>query len=418
MRRLEIKYKNDLVWNKMAVMMAVVFFLYFGDALISDFIPTYIQNVLGGSLIMGIMMSFSSIVGFAADLVFPQLLKKTSSRKMILYSISSVFVTAGVLIWTTHFVLPAIFLLAMGTWGMYYEFLHFGVSQFVVKTAPVTERSGVWSMISVFKSVAYCIGPLAGSWLYLWKGSTLVILAYVVFALAAYVVWYALGIKNHLPGDHEMEVDRFDIVKEISHWIVLFEHVWPILIVSLTLGVVDAAFWTTGVILSHTLLKESWLGSFFVPAYIFPSVFMGFIVAKLGIFQGKKKLAELLMLITGLSMLIFGLTTSVYILLLVSFVIGVLTAFAWPMVDAVYSDISGRMGKEQKHMMGLSSSTVNLSYITGPVIAGLLASRIGETGAMMYIGMFVVFVSVILLMVTPKKLKLPQKEIGEWGKDK
>jgi MFS family permease len=418
MKRFEVKFKNNLVWNKMAVMLAVVFFLYFGDAVISEFLPSYIQNSLGGSLIMGLMMSFSSIIGFAADLIFPQLFKKTSSRKMVMLAISSVFVTAGVLIWTTHFVIPAIFLLAMGTWGVYYEFLHFGMSQFVVQTAPTNERAGVWSMISVFKSVAYCVGPLAGTWLYLLKGSTLVILAYAIFALAAYLVWFALGIKNHEMSEHLNEVDRFNIIEEVGHWVVLFEHVWPILIVSLTLGIVDAAFWTTGVIMSDQLLKQSWLGSFFVSAYILPSVFMGLIVARLGIYKGKKKLSELFMLLSGITMLVFGVTGSVYVLILVAFIIGILTAVAWPLVDAVYSDISSRMGREQKHMMGLSSSTVNLSYITGPVIAGLLASRVGEARTMMYIGIFVVLISIILLMVTPKKLKLPQKDIAQWDIDK
>lgn len=416
MKRFEIKYENNLVWSKIAVMMAVVFFLYFGDAIISDFIPSYAQNALGGSLIMGILMSFSSLVGFIADLVFPQLLRSTSARKMILLAISSVFVTAGILLWTTHFVYPVVFLLAMGVWGLYYEFLHFGMSQFVVKTAPITERSGVWSIISVFKSLAYCVGPLAGSWLLLWKGSTYVILTYAIMGLVAYLVWFALGYKNGIREDNEVE--KFNILEEMKHWWVLLEHVWPILVVSLTLGMVDAAFWTTGVVLSDSLVQRNWLGSFFVPAYILPSIFVGFIIAKLGIYKGKKKLAEIFMLLTGLVMITFGITSSVEVLILISLLIGATTSVAWPLVDAVYSDISNRMGKEQKHMMGLSSSTVNLSYIIGPVVAGLFSSKIGEPKTMMTMGIFVLVVSVILLLITPKKLKLPQKEMKTWERGK
>jgi MFS family permease len=65
-------------------------------------------------------------------------------------------------------------------------------------------------------------------------------------------------------------------------------------------------------------------------------------------------------------------------------------------------------------MMGMASSMVNLSYITGPVIAGLLANTLGEKMTMMWVGIFVSFIALILLFVTPKKLKLPQAEMAEW----
>jgi MFS family permease len=72
------------------------------------------------------------------------------------------------------------------------------------------------------------------------------------------------------------------------------------------------------------------------------------------------------------------------------------------------------MGKEQKHLMGMSSSMVNLSYITGPVVAGFLANSIGEQKTMMWVGIFVATIALVLLFVTPKKLKLPQMEMAEW----
>ena len=419
MRRFEIKFLKGEMWGKVALLMGMLFFLNFGDAIISNFIPGYIQGALGGSLVMGIMMSFSSIVGFGADLIFPQLLKKASSRKMILLAISSVFITAGVLIWTTKFVVPGIFLLAMGTWGIYYEFLNFGVSQFVAKTAPVKSRLGVWSIMGVTRSVAYTVGPLVGSWLYIWKGSVSVILVYAIFALMAYIVWYVIGYKDSKKVKTSgYEVEPFNLVDEIGHWIVLFEHVWPILLVSLTLGIVDAAFWTTGIVLSDGLIKQNWIGSLFIPAYVFPSIFIGFILVKMGIYKGKKRLAIIYMLLTGIAMVAFGFTSSVYILILISLIIGVLTSFSWPFVDAVYSDILARMGREQKHMIGLSSSVANLSFIIGPVVAGFFANKIGEPRTLMFIGIFVVIVSVSLMFVTPKKLRLPQKEIDTWDRVK
>lgn len=397
------------------MMLGVVFFLYLGDAIISDWAPVYMQETLGGSLLMGLMMSFSSIMGFLADLIFPQLFRKVSERRMVMLAISSVLMTAGVFVWTTHFPMIGLFLLAMGTWGLYYEFLGFGLTSYVSKIAPMPERAGVWSVVGVVKSIAYCIGPLIGSWLFVLQGNVAVIFVYAGMALVSYVIWLAVGLRNKKgTADDDRDTEGFHILEEIGYWKSLFVHVWPILLVSYTLGIVDATFWTTGVVLSDTLVEKSWWGGLFLSGYMLPEIFLGFVVVRLGISKGKKKMAERFLLLSGLLMVCLGFFESPATMVVLAFLVGSMAAIAWPLVNAVYSDILVRMGKEQKHLTGMASSMINLSYITGPVIAGLLANEIGEKKTMMFVGMFVAFVAFILLFVTPKKLKLPQVEITEW----
>lgn len=406
---------KDTVWGKLAMMLAVVFFLYLGDAVISDWVPVYMQETLGGSLLMGLMMSFSSMMGFVADLIFPQLFRKVSERRMVMLAISSVLMTAGVFVWTTHFPMIALFLLAMGIWGLYYEFLGFGLSSYVSKIAPVEERAGVWSVVGVVKSIAYCIGPLIGSWLFVLQGNISVIFAYAGLALVSYVIWIALGIKNKKgTADDDKDTEGFHIIEEMGYWKALFKHVWPILLVSYVLGIVDATFWTTGVVLSDILVEKSWWGGLFLSAYMLPEIFLGFVVVRLGISKGKKKMAEKFLMLSGLLMIGLGLFDSEVAMIALAFLIGSMAAIAWPLVNAVYSDILVRMGKEQKHLTGMASSMINLSYITGPVIAGILANEIGEKKTMMFVGIFVTVIALVLLFVTPRKLKLPQTEISEW----
>lgn len=406
---------KDTMWGKMALMLAVLFFLYLGDAIVSDWVPVYMQETLGGSLWMGLMMSFSSLMGFLADLVFPQLFRKVSERRMVMLAISSVFMGAGVFLWTTHFPLVSLFLLGMGIWGLYYEFLNFGLSTYVARVAPIADRSGVWSLAGVVGSIAYCIGPLIGSWLFVWKGNLIIIFVYAFLALIAYVVWLLVGFgKKKEIEIGEKEVEKFDVVEEIGYWRVLFEHVWPILLISYLLGVVDATFWTTGVVLSETLLKTNWVGGLFLSAFTMPAIFLGFVVVRLGIYKGKKKIAEKFLFLAGLFMVGLGIFNSVIVMIVLALLVGAMMSIAWPLSSAVYSDILARMGKEQKHLMGMSSSMVNLSYITGPVVAGLLASVLGEKMTMMWIGVFVATVALVLLFVTPKKLRLPQTEMAEW----
>jgi MFS family permease len=109
-----------------------------------------------------------------------------------------------------------------------------------------------------------------------------------------------------------------------------------------------------------------------------------------------------------------GMVDSVIAMVGLSLLIGGATAVAWPLSNAVYSDILARMGKKQKHLMGMSSSMINLSFITGPVLAGLMANEIGEQKTMMWMGVLVALVALGLLFVTPKKLHLPQTDMAEW----
>lgn len=243
----------------------------------------------------------------------------------------------------------------------------------------------------------------------------MIIFVYAGLALVAYVIWLILGVKKkNAAAEEQKDTEGFHILEEIGYWRTLFEHVWPILLVSYLLGIVDATFWTTGVVLSDVLVEKSWLGGLFLSAYMLPEIFLGFIVVRLGISKGKKKLAEKFLLLSGLLMAGLGLVDSTVAMVLLALLIGSTAAVAWPLVNAVYSDIVTRMGKEQKHLMGMENSMVNLSYITGPVIAGLMANEIGEKRTMMYVGMFVAILALVLLFVTPKKLRLPQTEISEW----
>jgi len=413
MRQKEIGYKwwGDPRWNKLLTVSIVFFFVYLGDAILSDWVPSYMQSSLGGPLAMGIVMSFSSIIGLGADVIFPQLLKGTSSARLMTWAIGASLLFSGILLWIIQWPLVILFLVAMAVWGIYYELLGFGKVQFVTETVSLTMRSGSWAVIGIFKSLAYFLGPIIGSWLALGYGNSSAVIMAAGLVLVGYVAWRAVVRQNK----HEVVVlEKLNIVDEIEHWWILLEHIWPILLVSLTLGLIDATFWTTGTVFSDNLARQHWLGGMFLPFYMLPPLVIGVILAKLGIYKGKKKLAEVFMLLGGLFLALLGVGDSLWLMLLASLGAGVVLSVAWPLTEAVYSDIIARMGRERKHMMGLAHSTVSLAYIIGPVAAGLTASLVGERLTFVVVGFGTMMLAVFLLIVTPKKLRLPQAEIMTW----
>lgn len=405
---------HENFWTRVILMSLILFFVYLGDGILSDWVPSYMQESLRSPFWMGVVMSFSSMVGFGADLIFPQLLKAVKTRKLLLLSIASSLIFSGILMWTTVWPWIVLFLLAMAVWGIYYEFLGFGGQQFVSEAVPAHSRSGTWAILGVFKSLAYFLGPIIGSLVALNLGNAQAILAAIFFVLVGYLIWAVMG--NRYKEKVEVESsDKVNVLSEAKHWKVLSVHVWPILTISLFMGLIDATFWTTGTVLSDNLASEHWLGGMFLPFYMLPMVIFGIVVARWGIYKGKKKIAELTLLLSGLFLSFLAATDSVYAMLAVSLLTGTALSIAWPLADAVYTDIIDRMGIEGKHMVGLSSSTLSLAYIIGPVIAGAIAQTVGEKMTFSVMGMLTVAVAVFLLFTTPKKLRLPQEEIKTWG---
>jgi MFS family permease len=145
-----------------------------------------------------------------------------------------------------------------------------------------------------------------------------------------------------------------------------------------------------------------------------PALFMGFVVTRWGIYKGKKKTALKFLILASLFLIlmVFDLPIPIYILCV--FMSSLMLGVTYPLIDAVYSDIVARMGRERKHLVGLSNSTSSLAYIIGPIIAGLITRFVGSKLTFVVAGIATLIIAIILMFITPKKLKLPQTEIKTW----
>ncbi len=411
MRRLSVNFVADRWWWKVGAMLGVGFFVFLADAILSDWVPSFVQEKMGGSLFMGLVMAFSSMVGLGADLIFPQLLKETTVRKLVMGALLSSFGFSAILFGSTWWPILWIFLMAMVIWGVYYELLGFANQQFVAEVVPLRSRSGAWAVMGTFKSLAYFLGPIFSGLLIANRGERSLLMVTGGMTLLAMAALTVMRLPNKKV---KVEVEEINVGREVGHWLVLLKHVWPVILISLMMGLIDATFWTTGTIWTDKLAEQNWWGGMFLSAYMLPSLFIGLVMARLGIFQHKKRISEVLLLLAGVGLSFLAINDAVWWQLMVVFLASCMTAVAGPLTDAVYSDVVARMGRERKHLIGLSSSTISLAYIVGPIGAGGIASLAGERMTFALMGGIVAVVALVLLFVTPRKLKLPQMEIQKW----
>lgn len=402
---------KDQVWSKVLTLGLILFFVFLGDAILSFWVPNLIQDSLKNPAVMGFVISFSSVVGLGMDLILPQILKGVTVRRLVLGAIFLGLTFAAFLIGGVYKPLILIFLGGMAVWGVYYELLGFASQQFVADTVPLRQRAGAWGIMRIFRDLAYFLGPMLAGWIIL-RGEIMPAVIASFFIVIGLVILFLSKKKQDRPVD--INIREVNLIREIEHWGVLFKYVWPIVLLSLVLGLIDAVFWTTGAVWTEHLARESFWGGMFLPFYTLPALFTGFIVAKLGIYKGKKRLAMKFLILAGIFLVALGVSEAIPWQLVMVFISSLLLAIVYPLTDGVYTDITARMGRERKHMIGLSNSTASLAYVIGPAVAGIIASLVGERMTFVVLGVTTVLVAVILLLTTPKKLRLPQGEINSW----
>lgn len=406
-----MSFLTDKTWSKVMLFSLTLFLLRLSDAMISFWAPNQIQSALKSSILMGLIISFQSIVGFMADLIFPALLRTTKTKRLIFWAIILSALTSFFLVTSTVQPFIAIFLITMTLWGIYYEFVAFANYQFMGSSVPPHMRTAAWGVMGTFVNLAYFLGPLLAAMVLiksyvLAEGIILIFLCLALLLLSTFK-------KSH---DSPTPVDLKTINPwvELKHWLTLTKHIWPAMVLSLMMGFIDSTFWTTGAIWTEKLAKINYLGGLFLPFYQLPAIFLGVVVAGWGIYKGKKILTEKFLALSGLFLIGLAVSDSVYWQLSMVLLCASALSVCYPLLQGVYTDIVARMGKEKNDLIGLTSSVVNISYIIWPPIVGVVASLVGERLTFSFMGVLVVVVSIVLLFVTPKKLRLPQEEIKEW----
>lgn len=403
--------KLNPLWTKVAFFALVTFFIFLADSVLSFWAPNLMSDKLGSPFIMGLVFSFSSIVGLLSDLILPQIIKNLSFIKMLFIACFLGIMFALLLVLGLSWPQIAIFLLAMAIWGIYYEFLSFADQEFVTGHIPFDMHASVWGILGVFKNLAYFLGPLLAPLVLLRSEKYIGFGAILMSIIALMFLYFFYKVK---PVKLVVDVKKINILDEIAKWKVLFTRIWPVITLSFVVGLIDSFFWTSGAVLTEDLARQSFWGGWFLSLYMLPSLFVGFAIARWRPYQGKKKLAEYLFLISGVLLFLLGHQKTITLVLLLGLFASTFIAIGYPLIQAVISDFLGRMGKSKRHLLGFSASSISLGYILGPTIAGFISSYVGEKLSFSYLGVFVVLVSFVLLFLTPKKIDLPQTEINNW----
>jgi MFS family permease len=389
----------------------IIFLIYLADGIMSYVAPILIEAHVSNTLLMGFIISSSSLVGITCDFFFPELFKHKRQFFFLTSAVGLALFFPLSLLLFSHSVVT--FIAAMAIWGIYFEFLVFSNFYFVHTFVEHSHHSFAWGLITVFRSIGMMISPLIASSLLHEAPSYPLLTAMVFLVLAA---WLAVFFRWSFPQRKHLSVEepaKKNVTHQLRVWLILLKKIWPLYSFIFALFVLESSFLTIGVLLAEDMMTVSYWGKLLIVAYLLPTLFTGLIVEKVTLNFGKKKTAFWSGVLSGalLSLSVFVHQPVFFVgLILIS---SLFSSLAMPAILGAIQDYVTRLETSRGELVGLQNSAGSLAYILGPILAGAIATAVGNKTTLAVVGSLLLVISMINLVVVPVKILLPQQELQE-----
>lgn len=392
------------------------FLLRIADGIMGYVFPIIVETTVNSNTLMGLIMSLSSMTGFLCDFMLPSLISRKNWRQLLMVGTLLAFLFPIFVFLGEVFVLSWLFVVASIIWGIYFEFILFSQQGFIVETDKHRDFSKDWGLMSVLISLMEIITPILASLL---LSLRLVTYPWTVILLLLIVLMLLLLSKDtkresESPKLKSKHRELYDLYKEFKMWGLLGVHTYQILIISFLLQAVFASYWIFGGLFGRQLAGEEGADWIVMFLYAVPGLLSSLIMSKYLIKKNKKRISMLFMVFGGIVMTMMAFTQGNTVLTGLSiFLSSFLFSLSYPLNNAVFSDLAVRLGKNQSHLFGINNATSSLAYVFVPLVLGVFSDFWGYSISFAIMGGITVVAGIILLLVTPKKLILPQKEISK-----
>jgi hypothetical protein len=206
---------------------------------------------------MGLIIGSSSVVGAIFDLVSFKILPSTHFRRvfMIMFALCAMY---PIVLYGASAI--PLFLVAMAIWGVYYDLKNFGNLDFVGRYTKKEEHAKSFGYVQIFQSLGYLIAPIIVGMIiaegldwkaFLFAGAMLFISSIFFFEL--HIKKLSEPSQDNFDEKHHLRRKQFS---EMKLWLSLDRAMFPVLMLTLMIFVVDALFWTIG-----PLFAESFPGN-------------------------------------------------------------------------------------------------------------------------------------------------------------
>ncbi|MCA9379824.1 MFS transporter [Candidatus Dojkabacteria bacterium] len=400
------------VRTQIPVFFVAFFLISIADGTMGYVFPIVVEQSVGSNTAMGIIMALSSVTGLICDFIFPSLISRKNWKQLLIACVLLALLFPVLSYFGEVFNTVLFFVVASIAWGVYYEFLAFSQQNYIVENNKEHSFSKDWGLLAVLISIMEVIAPILGSTLLILGG-----LAYPIFVLSLLSIVLLILMLPEAESDEVVEVksvsrELYQLLREFKMWDLLYGKVWQVLLVSFVLQSIFATYWTFGGLFGQQLVGKEGPDWIVMILYAIPCLIASLLLSKF-IIKKRKKLLSQIFLVSGgfIMMMLVIFQGSVYMMGLIILFSSLMFAFAYPLNNAVFSDLGSRLGREKNHLFGMLNAISSVAFIIVPIFLGIVSDRWGYIYAFAFIGAFSMLAGIVLILKTPKKIHLPQKEI-------
>lgn len=384
---------------------SMIFFFVAFDGTLMYLAPIAMQKSGIQAGTMGLILGLSSVAGMIFDVALSRLLVNATYRTMFFLMLLTATTYPFFLFGANTITM---YLIAMAIWGLYYNFYNIGTIDYVEHITTSEQYTSYFGVLKVFDSLGNLIAPFLGSILLIYASTQGAMLMWVLAILVpAFIFYFVLYVSRLTPPQKETET-KLNVYKLLAEWKIwnrVGHILFPVLLLTLTINIIDSSIWTIGPLFSESLTSAGHFGGgAFMIAYTLPPILVGWIVGHFVSRFGKKKTALTALLCGSILLTLISVIQSPLALLAVMFGTSFCFALAWPTISSAYADDIRTEPEYSKEIETVEDWFTNLGDTIGPIAGGFAAQYLGLAQAFGVIGIFGIFTSLILIFNTPKTL--------------
>lgn len=375
---------------------AMMFFMMLFDGILGFAVPIAITSHGVSKSMMGFIFGFSSIAGAFFDFYLSHTVKSVHYKRMYIgmFLVAALY---GLVLYGSNSIL--FFLVAMGLWGMYFDFLNFANYDFISRSLPKEKFTRGFTIIDFSKSFGYVIAPIiAGAIILNTVPPSAYITAFIFLlsALLGYLVLITFFTSKSTEDTH-LQHRKLPALKEIVVWIRMIKTFRVPLAFIFLLYVTESFFAVIGPLISEDLVQIHPLGGLVLSAYFLPPLFVDWLVPRVTSMYGKKRVAFTAFLIASLLLSTFVLLKSPILIVAVVLLLSTFITFSYPAIRSAVADYISENTVLEKEIEGVADFSSNLGYAIGPMLAGVLSQFFGNHMAFTIWGVIAAICILILL---------------------
>lgn len=402
------RFRNHSTSHKYLYSLAVMLFFWaIFDGIMAYLTPLIIVQSGYSKTAMGFIISTSSMAGAFFDFVLSSFMHNSNFRRiyLVMFGFCLAF---PIFLFSSHLI--AFYVLAMVVWGLYWDLATFGNYDFVGRYSPKIEHAASFGVIDIFRMLGGIIAPILAGLIVLEKVGWPAFVLATIFLGISFCCYFALlkSVKGKTQNEEfrSKRVVHVNVLKELFVWERVGKMILPVMFFILIINIYDAFFWTIGPIFSESLKTIHPFGGLFMTFYFLPSMITGWFVGRFTVKHGKRKIAIVSFLTGSLVLSMISVFSNPIFVVFIVLVSSFLSAMAWPSLKGMFVDFISQSVNLEGEIEGLADFSGNLGYIIGPILAGVLADRLGNSMTFTVLGVGGVIAALSFSKLMPKRVRV------------